>query len=68
MILKSWKPSITTINYAVTYYHTLEEFSLLLRLEKPKKWQKNSKNLNCKFYKKKKFAKTCDIKKMKINP
>ena len=29
------------MNYAVTFYQTLEESPLLLRLEKHKKWLKN---------------------------
>ena len=33
------------MNYAVTYFQTLEEVMWLLRLEKPKNRQKTSKNL-----------------------
>ena len=40
----------------------------LLRLEKPKNWQKFSENFKkCKFYKKK-IAKIWRIKKLKANP
>ena len=35
--------SITTRNYAVTYYQTLAEVRWLLRLDKPKKKQKKNK-------------------------
>ena len=37
--------SITTRNYAVTYYQTLVEVGWPLRLEKPKNWQKFQKKL-----------------------
>ena len=39
------KHSITSKSYAVTYNQTLEEGMWLLRLEKPKHWQKISKRL-----------------------
>ena len=50
-ILRCWKVSITSKTNAVTYYQNLEEIHWLLRLEKPKKWQKNFK---------KKFKKNCN--------
>ena len=39
------KDSITYTSYAVTYNQTLEEGMWLLRLEKPKQWQKIPKRL-----------------------
>ena len=53
------------LNYTVTYLQTLEEVPWLLRLKKPKKQQKFSKNLKRKFYKK--IAKMCDIQKLNNN-
>ena len=57
--------SITSINYAVTYYQTLEEVPWPLRkLTNDKKIQKTSKKLQVL---KKKLLKL-DIKNLKINP
>ena len=39
-IYRFWKHSITSTNYVLAYQQTLEEVAWLLRLEKPKKWQK----------------------------
>ena len=57
--------SITTRNYAVTYYQTLVKVGWPLRLEKPKitKYLKKIEK-NCKFHKK--IAKICDVKTLKI--
>ena len=61
VILKSGKNSTKSRRYTVTYYKTLEEVPWLLRLKKPKKWHKFSKN--CKICQK--IAKTGDNRKLK---
>ena len=42
-VLKSWKKSITSKNFTVTFYETLEEAPWLLKLDKPKNRQNFSK-------------------------
>ena len=65
LIIKLEQHSMTSSSYAVTYYQSLEEIPLLLRLEKPKN-DKISKKLKKMQVLKKKLLEVVILKSWKL--